>query len=432
MRLDMATSAPLSVRIKAQTIERSLIIVALVIYGTSILQILAGGENSQLVRMIYVVMYVAGGLACILRYPSIVLTVTRAPSLALLMCFPVLSVLWSVNRDETLERSIAVLGPSMLAVYVGSCFSLKSIVGMVASSHLIIALLSLGAIVAFPSVGVTPEGEYSGALRGVHGHKNGLGAAAAFGAIALIFAFSLYRGARRMLIVFGLVLNLAFLALSESLTAQLALVFAFGAVVFGVRAWWPRVYLALLAALGILGLYTVLAVAEFGLGSLTSAVGRSSTMSNRMPLWLELAPVLEQRLWWGYGYAAFWETRSAELTRIAINLQFMPHYSHNGLIELMLDGGALLVGLSVTVLLSSIIRALRMAQLSSASNIYPLAFFLAFIFSNLTEAVFLARNSLIWMEFVMLSASCAVSVSIKISPWRRWPLSASADRRPYS
>ena len=359
-------------------------------------------------------LYAAGGAMCVVRHRDVAFALTRAPALALLISFPFLSLIWSINPEETFERSIAVVGSSLLAVYIGASFSRDSIIRLLASAHLVIALINLVVILAIPAIGVTQEEEWRGAWRGVHGHKNGLGGTAAVGILALFFALFVTSGYRRGLMAVGLLLNLVFVAVSESLTSQLAVMLGAAALIAGRGTTWPRTYLAALILLGVGALYSFLVVTEFGIQSMMGPLGRSSTMSNRLPLWAELLPTLEKSPLLGYGYAAFWGTKSTDLARIASNLQFAPHYSHNGFIELALDGGVVLVCLALAVLLSSILRALWLIEPARITSYFALTFLIGFVLSNVSESTILTRNNLIWIEFVVLSVSSALAVHLKI------------------
>ncbi|MDP2355954.1 MAG: O-antigen ligase family protein [Beijerinckiaceae bacterium] len=395
--------------------EKSFIVFALVMFGTSFLRLfVGGGENTAVVRITYLSLYAAGGMLCVLHYRRVLEVIRQSPVFVLLLLFPLLTILWSVNQEETLQRSIAVLGPSLLALYIGTVYRLRSIILLLAAAHLIMSIMDVFAIVAIPKIGITQEEEWHGAWRGVHGHKNGFGAAAAFGCLALLFATTVVEGFWRIVTLAGLALNLVFLAVSDSLTSQLVLPMALGAFVVGLGRGWSRLYVFLLAAGLCCVLLVIVLIAQYGPGALIGALGRSSTMSNRMPMWSELTSVIAQRPMLGYGYAAFWESGLPELHRVARNLQFVPFYSHNGALELLLDGGFVLLMTALVAMLSCMVRASRMIRPGIISSYYPLAFFIGFVLANVSESTFLARNSLLWIQFVLFAAVAIRTVHIKI------------------
>ncbi len=414
----MATFAPPSrapLTLTWDWAEKFFIVFALVLFGTSFLRLfVGGGENTAAVRVAYLSLYAAGGMLCVLHYRRVLEVIRHSPVFVLLLLFPLITILWSVNREETIERSIAVLGPSLLALYIGTVYRLRSIILLLAAAHLIMSILDIFAIVAIPTIGITQEEEWNGAWRGVHGHKNGFGAAAAFGCLALLFASAVVDGFWRIVTLAGLALNLVFLAVSDSLTSQLVLPMALGAFIVGLGRGWSRLYVFLLAAGLCCFFFLIVLVLQYGPGALISALGRSSTMSNRMPMWSELTSVIAQRPIFGYGYAAFWESGLPELHQLARNLQFVPFYSHNGALELLLDGGFALLMTSLVAMLSAMVRASRMIRPGVIYSYYPLAFFLGFVLANISESTFLARNSLLWMQFILFSALAIRTVRIKI------------------
>ena len=67
---------------------------------------------------------------------------------------PFVSILWSVNPGETMERSVALLGTSLFGAYLGWRFTLGRIIFLLAIAMSIAVCLSMAMIVLVPSIGI--------------------------------------------------------------------------------------------------------------------------------------------------------------------------------------------------------------------------------------------------------------------------------------
>jgi O-antigen ligase len=114
--------------------------------------------------------------------------------------------------------------------------------------------------------------------------------------------------------------------------------------------------------------------------------------------------------WFGYGFSAFWQSDLADIPRIHSAVRFEPHYAHNGLLEMLLDGGVILAVLFTAQMVSSIAKATKFFSRGNFYTSLPLVFLLIFTLSNFAEASVLAKNSLFWVAFVALAAFTARSV----------------------
>ena len=118
------------------------------------------------------------------------------------------------------------------------------------------------------------------------------------------------------------------------------------------------------------------------------------------------------RFWLGYGYGSFWQPGFPWFNQLQARLFYAPFYSHNGIVELWIAGGAVSVGIAVyvylTALFKSSILALREPRAPDAA--FALVFFVSFAFRNITEASLLQANDLLWVLFVALLVSISKSV----------------------
>jgi O-antigen ligase len=142
-------------------------------------------------------------------------------------------------------------------------------------------------------------------------------------------------------------------------------------------------------------------------------LGKSMSLSDRVPLWNLVVEKGLERPWLGYGYAGFWTSNNALF--VFNNLSWGPStlsdsrfYSHNGLVEVFIQLG--FVGLSLC-LLSFVMLMLRTVYLINSTRsrefFWLFQFLMVFFLSNLSELGFLA-NDTSWILYVSMSFSTGV------------------------
>lgn len=342
-----------------------------------------------------------------------------SPVLAAVILMAPLSLLWTINLSETAERSIAIVGSSLFGVYLGWRFTLGRMIYLLAVALTVAAILSLVAIFLVPSVGIDQTGAWSGYWRGVHFHKNGLGAASSLGALIIGYALADSRGGTRLFLGFGFVLSLVLMVGSGSTTALLS------AVCMGAIALWARRLQKLpteVPVLTIIVIFAVLALALefFGIEAFESTLeffGKNPNVSGRLPLWTILwNGYIESHFWLGYGYEAFWTPESKQVLEISRKLYYTPHYAHNGIMESWINGGVVLVFLALLMLIlttfKSTLLVSRWRVLAISS--FPLVYCGYFILTNVTESTVMYRNSLNWVIFVALTVFVSKWIKLRV------------------
>ena len=400
--------------------ESALVVVVTIVFATSVIEIFlslgeGGASYPVQVRLAFLMAYaIFGGLLLLARDPPWMLLLA-APLLVLVLAMPAISMLWSVDPRETVERSVALVGSSIFGAYLGWRFTLGRLVFLLAVGMSIAVCLSLVVIVLLPSVGIKQGGQWAGSWQGVHFHKNGLGWAASLTCILTGYATADNRGLARLGFAGAFLVAALLLVGSNSTGALLSF------VVMGGLALWAR-YLQLLPkqipVLSLIAVFAALTIGVQAIGmdlieSALAALGKSSDLSSRVPLWSIVWGFIEQRFWLGYGYEAFWQPDSPPVRLVASKLYFVPFYSHNGLLETWLNGGLVLVVLVLMLILSVLTKStmLFVRWRTLAVSSFPLVFCGYFLMANFAESVILARNNLIWAIFV--------AVAVFVGKWVR-------------
>jgi exopolysaccharide production protein ExoQ len=387
-------------------------VLAITVYWTEILRILFPGTDgvSAAFRLTHFAIY--GMLAAIILASSGPAwpTLRRAPMLLAFTLLPILSTAWSVEPQETLQRSIALIGCTMLALHLAAQRSGEEIVALIAAACTLAAAISLVLIVAVPSVGLM-QGEgirnvWAGTWAGAHNHKNALGQMAGLGVVVCLIAWMNPKASMRPLAATGLVLNAVLVAGSRSLSAQLITVsvalMVIGAGTFARLA--TRFVLPILILLAGALLCAALSLSVEDLFDLLGALGKDATMSSRVPLWTLLAEFIHDRWWLGYGYEAFWTEGFHAGSFIESRLYFRPHYAHNGYVELWLGLGAVGVGLFALLAVRLVWFAMKRiaADPTDPAALLALGFIAMYLLHNVSEATILARNNMNWVLFATL------------------------------
>ncbi|MEM1382788.1 MAG: O-antigen ligase family protein [Pseudomonadota bacterium] len=388
----------------------AIILVALFFYSTEFLELVLRAINlGAVTQILFLGTYALFLVLTLRRWPMVARASVRVPTMIALIALVPISTLWSVNPSETVERSVALVGSTLAAIYMGSTLSIRQIVLLFGLAVTAAAIGSLVFAVAIPSLGVTPHSEaaWGGTWRGLYLHKNGLGAAMAFAALVCLIARAQAAGLTKTILTVGLLVSLFMLFKSESRTSQGLFLVCAAIAVLGMldrralQVW--AVSLVGFGLIGFAGLYILLATGI--IEEILTSLGRDITLSNRIPIWTYTwDKFISKAFFLGWGYEAFWDKDTLRLRIFDSLLNFMPAYSHNGVLEVWLGLGVVgvsLLGLTILAYMRS--AAIYIVRFPDDPNIVAITTLFVFVLlSNFMEGQFLARNNAIWILYVTL------------------------------
>lgn len=394
-----------TVRIIGETTVLALCILLFIVVATDVLQRLlgAGGALGPIKLLLLVPML----LVAFQYHRHFFAGVFAAPELSLLLALCVLSATWSLDTFNTVERSLPLIATTVFSMTIGSMLSLRGLVLFLGTLCLVMILTNFAAIATLADARGAPPWENT--WRGVHNHKNGLGGAAMISVMLMASTAMVTKGRLQLIFGVGAVLSLVLLVASESRTSQILTILALVSmtIAFSFRRYltlWT-ILVVLLAVSFVLVSYVMLAT---GLSDpIFELLERKTTLSGRIPLWQLVWPAVLDRPWLGYGYVSFWDPEARRVVEIARDptLRFTPFYSHNGLIETLLNVGVvgvlLFVG-AVIRIFASIVSTLQ----RTPGNILIVPFVVytvTFLLYNVTESSILSRDNFMWMIFVMVA-----------------------------
>ena len=347
-----------------------------------------------------------GAVLCALRPGQVLGAALRNPMTLLLIAFAIVSKNWSHAPDITLRRGIALAGTTMCGLWMAGRFRGRELMEMLGWAMGVSAVLSLIFALLIPELGVHQGGDFDGAWRGIYLQKNGLGKMMVLGTLTFILLSLREQGRKRRRWQALALLCAAEVLLSTSTTSTLIL----GALVLLVplyrglaaRSRW-LVPVALGIALPVVGIaLAVITDVDAALG----VFGKDATLTGRTELWEFAAATIGDRLWYGYGYGAFWQV-STRAQSIYAAIGWDAWHAHNGLLELGLNLGVI----GIVLFLAGYVAALfhgTSALLSGAreEGIWILGFMTFMLLGNLTESSVLEQNAY-WILYVATASIAA-------------------------
>ncbi len=350
-------------------------------------------DGNTVWKLILSVSYLSVAVMLVSYYRETLFVLRRNWFMVALVLLALVSCFWAAMPALVLQRSIAVLGTTLLGIALAVRLSLEGQIRLLSWLLRIIALLSLACVLLLPSYGISDLVESHGEWRGIFSHKNGLGCVMALSVLVecqLPAHTRFSKVAKRI----ALLLSAVLLVFSGSLTPMFALV---GSLVFieiyklATRRFRIPLYAIVLAALLIVasGVTVLLVDTE----RITGLLGRSSDLTGRTEIWSLVMSYIPERPVLGYGYSGFWNGASPESIAVDRVMGVVIMYSHNGYLEILLTLGAVGFLLTLGFLGTGIRRAFYSSERNRSSmDLWPLAFLFFFLLHNLAECTILWQD----------------------------------------
>lgn len=330
---------------------------------------------------------------------------------SMLMLLPVpiafISLLWSDDRMLTLLRSMALLGTSIVALYLALRFTIREIVQLLAAALSFTAITSFLMATLLPKYGID-QYEFQGIWLGAFTQKNALGGTMVVA--CLVLGLMLWWERSHRLWRFSVLLLSLFLIVKADSMASLGVCCVLPYLMWVSRKSWATKghYVGRVLSLAVPVLIVIVVTVTY-FDQLLDMIGRDANLTGRTLLWALVMQAISQRPYVGYGYEAFWRGYEGTAGEIWQQMNQFQFYSHNGFLEVMLGLG--LAGL-VAILIALVIfgkRSLQRLQGDSLATAWPWAFFLYLILSNLLEGSLMKSNTLPWMLYTVTALSLSVN-----------------------
>lgn len=357
-----------------------------------------------LVRALWWLLYLGASLRLVHRFGTAWLTwmTRRQWALCLLLAWAASSTLWSLVPLETLQKSLSLVGTTILGVYIGYTLPPALLARVLRCSFAAVIVSSLVAPALIDdSIVVDPS---AGSWRGLMVDKNAFGAMAAIASLCFLAAAS-RRGAGQF---WGWAMGAACLLalfLSHSRTALAACVVGVCTV-----AWFAAVerrraspwvgLLLLLLLFGAMG-----GAAIYARGPLTGMIRKGPGLNGRTDLWAGALQIIRERPLTGYGYHVVWGRKeNTLLPHIPITAHRSAHSAHNAFFDTATELGVPAAVLLVVYCVRALLDAVRFfAYRASSFSLFAIAFLTATATISITEANMLGIHWVFWILFVAIA-----------------------------
>ncbi|HWY14138.1 MAG TPA: O-antigen ligase family protein [Rhizomicrobium sp.] len=364
-------------------------------------------------------------LIVVARRKTMFPVIFRAQPFILIIGICLVSALWSQDPFLTVRRSLSLMDCFLFGYYAFAVYGPRNTVRLLATGAIVAASASLMLAVVAPHIafesGIRSD---VGSLIGVFSQKNELSVNILTGFCSCMYLGFIASNRSRFdrLVGWCTPIIILVLLLSHGLTSIIASLFvSLSTIVFfaGIRS-----------RLLLLGLYCVGAVALVGVVAtlmnpemVFHFFGKDSTLTGRLPLWIDCLGAIKDRPLFGYGYSAFWLPGTIEAEYIWSRIGWYAPSAHDGFLQLALDIG--LVGTCfylflITRLIQLTIRATRVGELSEAR--WVVLFLISMLIENLDE------GTLAWPD--LLAAEVAFSAALTETWWRSYVLKIRKNSRP--
>jgi exopolysaccharide production protein ExoQ len=410
------------------TKEEIIVLIVFFCFATEMFPVLFLNDDApnddikEVLRFAWIPAYIAILALVLPRIPVVLAGARRAPLVVLLNVLCISSVLWSVAPADTARRCAALFLSTIFGLYLGARFAQVRYLRLLALVFGVVVLASFAFALLPAHIGVmtVPE-EVAGSWRGIYPHKNLLGRAMVLAMMVLTVIAPRFP-TWRMYIRLEFLLASTLLLLSDSKTSLIIGIVATGAygVVFLMRRRSNHKAALMIGALVALPL---MVVAAFNLDAVFELFGRDSTLTGRTDVWDLIWDEIQNRIFLGYGYQAFWVDPAGPATRVWLELKWNSPEVHNGYLELWLGLGLIGLLAVVTSLVTNLTLAWKASRGPDRLGSYWAILYLTFFISyNLSESLVLEQNDIFWVLYV------AIVVSLKPAP-KTYPRPASQRTR---
>jgi len=329
------------------------------------------------------------------------------------------------------ERSIHLVGSTLIAFYIGFTVPLSRVVSISAAVFTLLMAASVLFALVLPTYGTV---DYEGlvAWQGIMAAKNTLGF---WASIACMLSIAmLWRDHRSTLkaLLWIASLGIALLCLikSESATSLLALGVA-GVITAGLNIAYrfrlgfiPMLVLATLAVSVIVVLFQQINTAEL--------IGRSGDLTGRGEVWSQTWKLIEDKPLTGYGYGVLWypTEASARIQQSLLDFTWVVFHAHNGFLQVASELGLPIAFIALIMVLQQTIEVIYCQyQRQQSGTLFVIAFSAAILLSNYSEARFLVNRELYWIFFIALPISMLQQVNVVIQNGQLNPLPAPLSNK---
>jgi O-antigen ligase len=314
---------------------------------------------------------------------------------------------WSIHGDISSRRSIALLFTTLFGLYLAARLDWTELVKILAWLFLFLAAGSYLVSLAFPGLGAN-DPIHPGSWNGLWYEKNQMGGLMTHGALVCAVA-AILDPAKRKLWIFGSVLCIGAVVMTDSTTSLLGVAVALGTLIaililrFGGPLALTCVWAGVAGGGAFVGLITLAPDLFFKL------IGKDPSLTGRTEIWGAVLHRVELHPWLGYGFGAVWTDPWGPAWFIRHEVKWNAPTAHNGWLDVLLQLG--IVGLALAALYFTLTAAAASTRLfRGKEGLWAIPFVAIFALLSVSESTLLQYNGLPWLMYTIISA--------KLFEWR--------------
>ena len=333
--------------------------------------------------------------------------------LVFLLLGTIVSVSWSIDAQVSAERTVHLFGSTLVAIYIGFTIPLLITLRIFAVVLALCILATVITALGLPDLGIE---NYEGSLvwRGVFNSKNDLGFWAGVGVLLYVtLSDSTHASFLKVMCFLMAGLCLAVLGMSQSATSLLAMLMAGSLSLY--------LFIASRFQLGFIrmAVMAILFIAVIGLvvSNIETAelVGRTGDLTGRGEVWRQTWKLILERPLTGYGYGSLWFPTDATIwiQQSLTDFTWVVFHAHNGLLQVASEVGMPLALIALLMVAQQLIEIFYCQyERQQVGVLFVLAFVVAFLISNFSEARFLISRELFWIFFIALPISMLRQINL--------------------
>lgn len=328
-------------------------------------------------------------------------------AVTLLTLLAPVSALWSQQPLNSVRRGIFLLLATLFAVYLVRTYEALELAQMLVLTGVLVGLLAIAVSIWFPSIG--RDVRNGGAWQGVFSSKNGCAQYMIF-LLSAAICFRFPRRNMRLLSYALYPIAAVLIIMSRAKTAWILCPLLI-ALIGGLSQ--LRKISSKSARLAIFVVVAFAVMVALGLpppgAYILKLLGKESTLSGRVPLWMGVLTAISKRPLLGYGYDGFWhQGLQGEVLNIYTITHFEVFQAQSGFLEVWLGLG--LVGL--VLMLLSLLQASRDAMIcfrhgDPSSTRWYIGLIVLTVLYNTDESFLALSNSLPWLLYMVACVGLA-------------------------
>ena len=331
----------------------------------------------------------------------------RQKIMLLFLLYAMLSVSWSISPHISLRRWVQFAGVLLLAwCAMRSADAPRHTIRILRWGFASALCLSVLLVIVRLDAATDQQGNWIG----IFGHKNALGSVS-FLAVALWLPslFSRDSWIERRFAPLILLLAIVSAIQCDHKGAQVCIVV--------IVSLWGLLKLPLQGTVKLLTTYCIFAIVALCLLTvqglsldtlMVEVLGRSSSLTGRVPLWGSLLENFQQHPIFGVGYDAFWTMPNVESLRVIHAIAGWPaSHGHNGYIDVLNELGLVGFILLLVILFQALKRAVHSNFRHDSTGMALLLLLFSQLLVNLTESSFCRSTNIVWVMFLLTYVALA-------------------------